>query len=566
MERFIPLAYGAIALGLVILLLPTVLRPPRAQSPQTAELSPDAPPTQQQDSIIANFNRGVSGTAGVEQGALGAGPDAANVPGGGPSLGAPTASAAARACPHGVGNPPRQTFSIYSAPCAPAWSGDNGGATWRGVTSTEIRVAIGSSFGDIGTNGPVASNFSDSQSQKDRTLTAIQMWLNANYQFYGRHIQLYVTNINSENPNNQKAATTQADEAYHVFGAVMGRESGMLDLTRRGIVTFPDLVMQMRDPFIEGQRPYGWEWWASTTQMAKLTAEYLCKKLMNKRAEWAGDPLLQNQNRVFGLAFEDDEGHGHFDRDVIPEFQRQCGGKFAATVGVINNGDDDGSQIGQFTATAAVKLKQAGVTTVVTALDLARNAAFSDAAQSQDFFPEWFVAGQSFLDQNFAGSLQNAQEWAHAFGLASREIDTSLPYQDGYRAYKEMDPDGTPDNGFLSAVVTYSFPQLEQLANGIQLAGPHLTPETLEQGLFKMGYRAPSPVWSLGGGWGPGHHHFADYVGEVWWDPTAHPDDNDAGTGAYRWTHNGRRYGIGQFDSDTSQLFRDGIIDRRQLG
>src|SRR5687767_737413 len=40
-----------------------------------------------------------------------------------------------------VGDPPRQIEDPQSPPCVPYWSGDNGGATWRGVTRDEIRVA-----------------------------------------------------------------------------------------------------------------------------------------------------------------------------------------------------------------------------------------------------------------------------------------------------------------------------------------------------------------------------------------------------------------------------------------
>src|SRR5688572_12407961 len=41
-----------------------------------------------------------------------------------------------------VGDPPRQTEDPQSPPCVAAWSGDNGGATWQGVTRDEIVVAV----------------------------------------------------------------------------------------------------------------------------------------------------------------------------------------------------------------------------------------------------------------------------------------------------------------------------------------------------------------------------------------------------------------------------------------
>src|SRR5688500_10546893 len=41
-----------------------------------------------------------------------------------------------------VGDPPRQLEDPQSPPCVPYWQGDNGGATWKGVTRDEVRVVI----------------------------------------------------------------------------------------------------------------------------------------------------------------------------------------------------------------------------------------------------------------------------------------------------------------------------------------------------------------------------------------------------------------------------------------
>ena len=39
-----------------------------------------------------------------------------------------------------VGDPPRQTEDPQSPPCVAYWTGDNGGATWKGVTHTTVTV------------------------------------------------------------------------------------------------------------------------------------------------------------------------------------------------------------------------------------------------------------------------------------------------------------------------------------------------------------------------------------------------------------------------------------------
>src|SRR5213593_1210149 len=141
MEGWLPVAYFVAALLLAAALLPSILRQSPPQPSQTAELSPDAPPDTHQQPLIAALERAQSGTAGNGNG------NDAGTQGGAGSARPVTPPAARppgvtpRSCPFGFGNPPRQTFSLYSGPCAPAWSGDNGGATSKGVSPTEVRVA-----------------------------------------------------------------------------------------------------------------------------------------------------------------------------------------------------------------------------------------------------------------------------------------------------------------------------------------------------------------------------------------------------------------------------------------
>ena len=62
-----PMAFMGLGLLLIVILLPSALRPPAPQTNQTAQLSPDAPPDKT-DSIIATLQRAGSGTAGTGSG------------------------------------------------------------------------------------------------------------------------------------------------------------------------------------------------------------------------------------------------------------------------------------------------------------------------------------------------------------------------------------------------------------------------------------------------------------------------------------------------------------------
>jgi hypothetical protein len=104
------------------------------------------------------------------------------------------------------------------------------------------------------------------------------------------------------------------------------------------------------------------------------------------------------------------------------------------------------------------------------------------------------------------------------------------------------------------------FQPLVQIANGIQMAGPKLTPETFEKGLFSIPLREGPPNWARAGAYRPGNHGFATAVGEIWWDATA--EDSTGNTGAYRWTRDGQRWKLGHIPPGETTVFKEGVAVR----
>lgn len=561
LSRYVPVGYLMMTLVLIVTLLPTALRPPQQPPNTSAELSPDAPPEPEQEAIVSVLNRGTSGTAGAGPGE-GDGNEQAGDGGPTPTT-APPEVPAPRGCPRGFGDPPRQTFSLYSAPCALAWQGDNGGATSNGVTATEVRVAVGHPGADLGTEGPVAASRSPDQSDEDRTWTVLQAWFNASYQFYGRRLQLYLLNLGFESDSqgetaeDQRAAATKAAE-FDVFAADMGRDHAVSELARRGIIGFGEKADQWSDSFLDPLAPYAWQWRSSTTHVARTSAEYICKRLVGKRAEFAGDPMIAARDRVFGLVYNESASVGPIESEMRRFLAEECDLSLAVAIGwSCPHSRNCGSDDPESTSTAVTRLRERGVTTVVHALDAPTMWSLANSASAQGYYPEWFITGRERHNDNVNGQLTDQTQWAHAFGLNSNEIedlpedDANVGYADFYRAYKEMDPGGEP---CCRSTIDDIFPQLLQIANGIQMAGPHLTPHTFEQGLFAMDYRPPVPRWSIGGGWGPGHYYAQD-VGEIWWDTRVQK---------YRWTNQGQKWRPGELVGDTSQLFNEGVTTRAE--
>src|SRR5439155_16418124 len=99
------------------------------------------------------------------------------------------------------------------------WSGNNGGATWRGVTPTEVRVAVvGSGQNSTDPQGPLATQPAANESTKIKTLRLLQAFFNQRFQLYGR--QLRLVNLNAGlGVDAQDTAAAQAQQ-YGVFAGV----------------------------------------------------------------------------------------------------------------------------------------------------------------------------------------------------------------------------------------------------------------------------------------------------------------------------------------------------------
>ena len=87
-----------------------------------------------------------------------------------------------------------------------------------------------------------------------------------------------------------------------------------------------------------------------------------------------------------------------------------------------------------------------------------------------------------------------------------------------------------------SLLVEELFHELLVLAIGIQMAGPELTPETFETGLFSYpGGTGQAGTWDFG----PEHYTPITDIREIWWDPdTISAFNGEPGT----YLDNGQRY------------------------
>lgn len=544
-ERALPFVYGAIALVLGMLILPSVLRPPQDQPQTSSAFSPDAPPDKNQSSLFSSFQAAGSGTAaGVtpQESTTTTAPASTTT--------TPPPKVVASDCPYGFGSPTRQIESVYSPPCAPAFTGGNGGATAPGVTADAINVCfLAELTGTVTNDGEMPQQHDPSESANMRTYKVLRDYFNTRYQLYGRQLHFfYPTNDSSQSGDAQaRARADKAADVDHCFAAVQETNPAASDeLAKRGIFHFTQA--QTPEKWFADHDPYLWSFTPSGSQDIRLGAEYACKKLAHKAPAFTSDPTLKNAKErkfgaiVYNLPAYDNPG------PQIKALMGQCG----VDIDPIITYDLSGSQEGTSgLASAIAAMKASNVTTIFYLGDLISAVPFTQNAKASNYFPEWFIPGFGGVDTGHIARDYDQDEWQQAFGFSLYEIPKPDEETECYKAYHEIDPNNDPDSGMC----TYMWGDMVQLFGAMQLAGPHLTPDSMKQALLAEKHLPPDPPWHMAGGYDPNDHTYPDWAAEIWWDRNAMGSDGQKGT--YRFVRGGKRYTYGQWPQEDPAVFQD---------
>jgi hypothetical protein len=549
LARSLPLGYLGVAVLLAVALLPTALRPPQDQQSTSAAFSPDAPPEDTPpEALLQSLRQARSSTAGaaetisetqlvevVEEGEEAAPP---------PPPPPPRRRAGRNGC---FGDPPRQTESLYSALCVPAFTGEsNGGRTSPGVDENEIRVAVTVPLDSEVPEGKLGRDFSDADIKDTRDLKILQAYINDRFEFYRRYLQLVVIKQSTTNENHQRGSVETA-RSYDVFAMIGNAAAAVNEAIRLKIVDFGSSNNPV--PFYNDAFPYAYSFTMDSWQTRYMGTELICKHFAGKPPgelnERMADPFIDyNSPRVWGLvSYQDTTRTGATAQ--IRDLLRRCGVelKLAQEYNITSG------QSGL--AGVMSKFRAEGVSTVILNVDGLTPTVLTEEADRLQYFPEYVHTGSGEMDSNGSGQLMNDRQARHVVGLSPNEIARPDEEKDWYRAYKEMDPDGEPDEGDFPG----PFRSLQQLAGGIQHAGPNLTPETLWEGLRKQPYRTPDPIWAIGGGYRDSLEFAAykdltyeDYMSLIWFDQTA--DDAANFTGAWCHVFLGKRFKVGELPTD----------------
>lgn len=452
----------------------------------------------------------------------------------------------------------------YAVQCLPTPTGDNGGATSRGVTRDAIHIAVYvtrdptvlgplATIGGCGTDACITNH-----------VQAYVDWFEKYYLTYGRKVNVRIHNATAAREADAQGAIADAKAIASfepkVFAVLGGPgEAGAVyarELKANGIMCI--CTVSLPQEFYEETSPYVWSQLMSSTQAYIHRAEYIGKRLANRKAKHAGAPEptqqdLRQRNREFGFVWFNNAGSY---KSGIDFFKAELNNKYNVTLK--KDVEYEGIQGCQLNASNIVaQLISADVTSVIFSGDPFCPEHLTNQAEAQRLKWEWIITGSVLSDTNDLARTYNANQWARAFGVSmlSPEIKDENEYH--YKMFQEVRPGTTP-----ARAAPLFLPGPHILATGIHLAGAKLNPTTFKAGmekLNKVGGTVSLPLRSFGpknlGGlslWDSNHN---DDMTELFWDNTA--QDSNGVVRSYRWVAGGKRYPWYGWPDSEPNVFND---------
>jgi hypothetical protein len=484
-----------------------------------------------------------------------------------------------------VGNPPRQTEDPTSPPCVPFFQGDNFGTTYQGVTKNEITVLVYLDAGGYGPAGQLESTpppnsyvdidrprlpncppdngagYSD-PTQCDqvliRILKAFSHYFNERFQTYNRHVHYWAFIASSQNDS---AASRRGDaaaniERLHPFAVLDEATFGGFNqdydtaMAQQKVVVFSSTLGSLPGSYYRKTAPLSWAFFPDVEHWAALYSSYVCQKVAPNPVSHYGNPPgvgpPNGTKRKFGIWYTVDPGatkFTEFARLVMSEIKTQCGIVPVEATYSHDGYATDASDTGTEGAQAAAKFQGAGVTNVLYAGGT--ETRFSNSTDAIHYYPEIVLAGNLANDNNFIGQVQNQNSWQNASVMSYVIRVHRLEDAPGYRAYKEGDPSGDRGGGSFAAD---DYRDHFMLFQGIQVAGPRLDPQTIDQGFHAIQPKLSSNPYSPALYFDAGDYTMMKDGMEGWWDPQGHPDSGGNGQpGCWRLPLGGKRFTTGHW-------------------
>jgi hypothetical protein len=485
-----------------------------------------------------------------------------------------------------VGNPPRQTEDPASPPCVPYFEGNNFGATYQGVSKNEITVLVYYDNGGYGLTGqlettpapgtyvdidkPRLPNCPPDQGQGGstdpnecdhllvRVLKGFSRYFNTRFQTYDRHVHYWAyfasqSGVSAASRRGDAVANVERLKPFAVIdAATFGGFNEEYDtaIAQQGVLIFSSQQGSLPNAAYRKNAPLSWGFYPDIEHWASLYSSYVCQKVapypVRRFAGGSGPP--NGSKRKFGFWSTTDPAFPPlrlFVDTVKNQMQKQCGVTGIDATHALNGFAVDNQDTGTDAANAAAKFQTNDVTTVLYLGST--EGKLSEAFDAIKYYPEIVIAGNLNNDNNFNGQVQAQAAWANAWAMTFHVRIAGLQQSPGYRAYKEGDPSGD-DNAGTWARDEYR--DNFMLFQGVQVAGPRLTPQSMDQGFHAIPEHASKDPFSPALFFDPGDYTSLKDGAEEWWDPQGQSPPGGTPSrrpGCFRMAREGKRFIAGHW-------------------
>jgi hypothetical protein len=542
--------FSALAALLAAMLL-VALSPSQPPPPPIAEYAPeavqaikDAPPDQSAEHGLAGGGASDETAAAPEE----------DVADGGAGLNTTTTSTLppnserVRDCVRTPGTDARQTEDPQSPPCVAYFEGDNGGATARGVEPNRIKVAF-----------------------MDRTNPAhfepLLTYFNTRFETYGRRVEAGPGGCFGGGPaaarEDAKDVIQGGNFASAGYCDQMGTEQYYFDeLANNGVVAVGNKAMLVNESKVAANHPYQWLYLPTFDKGMRHLSELACS-LKDDNAEHGGAEVVVKP-RKFGVLTNSYTDAPTPDYTPALAALDACGIEPLVQAVQVERGSEatgyqqQNPETLQQVSNAVVSWRAQDVTSIIVLTHVSTTTQLLSVLDGQGFQPEILVSTYLYNDEDAVMAAQPVSQTSHMFGVTvrnktMRQVDDEF----FYRAVQETAPQVVWDyapNTYYGA--RWNYYMMLVLFSGIQLAGPHLTPESFAAGLMRAKW--PNPPHKNTPGKvtvSAGTHSFMEDASIIWFSPTEASEDYATRSG-FCYVDNGKRRRLGQYGNADPGVFQ----------
>ena len=575
-RKYPPLAALVVALVITVMVLPNALNLPQSNPSTVLEYAPVPPEDDDNPPQVGSMSSlGLGTSTGLKDGSNNTNTPKPNAP---RDSGGETP--VTKRC---VGKPLRQTEDPNSPPCVPFFEGDNGGATWQGVTGEEIRVLVyhqtymrgngettpaSGSYCDIDaskpneTKGCVDPNTGIKDVYPVRITRAYSKYFNDRFQTYNRRVHFFVYFSGADSAAARRSDAADNWERLKPF-AVIDKASfgGFNDVYAEAMalrrVSVYGQFAGLKNSFYRKLAPMVWSFFPDIEHAADIYTSYVCMKVAPFQVSHAGDDKQQikmnGTDRVYALMYTTDPKYPGYKylADLVREGLKSCpnGAKvpIATEIQFKRNtySVDASSESANEAQLNIAELRQKKVTTVLWAGG--HEAQHSAAAFTAQYFPEWVIAGDQQNDALDPTRYQNQDAFRHAWTISALLNESKIADAPCRQAFREASPDS--DEDFEETDACNFYRGFFSLFKAIQVAGPELSPASVDQGHHAIPKQASNNPFVAACFYDPGDYTCVKDAQESWWDPDApDPEGNVDVKGCWRMVRNGKRYLAGTYE------------------